>query len=59
MRTEQCLEVLLKPWILALIPWKILSLQKIQQWQKITVVVVTKRETHTERERERERERDF
>ena len=56
MRTEQYLEVLLKPWIKGSDTMKDYELaKKVQQWPKITVVVVT--EWKRERERERERER--
>ena len=54
MRTEQYLEVLLKPWIKGSDTMKDYELaKKVQQWPKITVVVVTE----WKRERERERER--
>ena len=56
MRTEQHLEVLLKPWIKGSDTMKDYELaKKVQPWPKITVVVVTE----SKRERERERERDF
>ena len=52
MRTEQYLEVLLKPWIKGSDTMKDYELaKKVQLWPKITVVVVTE----SKRERERER----
>ena len=58
MRTEQYLEVLLKPWIKGSDTMKDYELaKKVQQWPKITVVVVT--EWKREREREISESRYF